>query len=156
MIWKATRAKSKTAKRLLRDSNCANLNEVVRTVTEEISNAGTAEAKMRILVEKWKFRLPMASAILTILYPEEFTVYDVRVASALGEENRTELGGLDNRPKFESLWTGYVKFIACVNKSAPSGLCLRDKDRWLWGKSFFLQLQKDIGESFSSTNSQED
>jgi hypothetical protein len=31
----------------------------------------------------WGLRLPMASAILTILYPEDFTVSDVRVCQML-------------------------------------------------------------------------
>jgi hypothetical protein len=151
VIWKANRAKSKIAKRLLDDSKCNSLDEVVRKLTEEISNAKTAEEKMRVLVEKWKFRLPMASAILTILYPEEFTVYDVRVAGALDEKNRTELDKLDYRTEFQSLWLGYKEFIGWVNKSAPPELPLRDKDRFLWGESFFLQLEKDIGENFSKT-----
>ena len=38
---------------------------------------------MRILIEDWAFRLPMASAILTVLYPDSFTVYDIRVCSEL-------------------------------------------------------------------------
>ena len=33
---------------------------------------------------KWAFRLPTASAILTVLYPDVFTVYDRRVCKVLG------------------------------------------------------------------------
>jgi hypothetical protein len=156
VIRKASRAKSKVAKRLLHSSNSDTLDEAVRKLTEEISNGGTPEAKMRVLIEKWGFRLPMASAILTILYPEEFTVYDVRVVDALDEESQKELGSIDNRAAVQSLWSGYLEYVNRVKKSAPSELCLRDKDKWLWGQSFLVQLQKNIRENFSKANSDED
>ena len=149
VIWKANRAKSKIAKKVLRESGCNSLDEAVRKLTEDIAQAGTAEARMRVLVEKWKFWLPMASAILTILYPEEFTVYDVRVAGVIDEENQTNLVHLGNRKTFASLWSGYDEYLNRVKKSAPTAFSLRDKDHYLWGKSFFLQLQRDIQENFS-------
>jgi hypothetical protein len=149
VIWKANRAKSKIARNLLRESGCNSLDEAVRKLTEEIAQAGTAEARMWVLVEKWKFWLPMASAILTILYPEEFTVYDVRVAGVIDEENRTNLVHLGNRKTFAGLWSGYNKYLDLVKQSAPAPFSLRDKDHHLWGKSFFLQLQRDIQTSFS-------
>src|SRR5580698_4356212 len=65
VIWKANRAKSKIARKLLRESDCGSLDEAVRKLTEDIAQAGSAEARMRVLVEEWKFWLPMASAILT-------------------------------------------------------------------------------------------
>ncbi|SRR6266702_85878 len=150
VIWKANRAKSKIARKLLRDSGCNSLDQAVHKLTEDVAQAGTAEARMRVIVEKWKFGLPMASAILTILYPEEFTIYDVRVAGVIDEENQTKLVHLGNRTAFASLWSGYCEYMGWVNRSAPTTLSLRDKDRHLWGKSFFLQLQKDIRENFSN------
>jgi hypothetical protein len=150
VIWKAHRAKSKIAKKLLRGSGFKSLNEAVRKLTEDVAQAGTAEARMRVLVGKWRFALPMASAILTILYPEEFTIYDVRVAGIVDEENQTELVHLGNRTAFASLWSGYSEYMDWVKRSAPSAFSLRDKDRHLWGKSFFLQLQRDIQENFST------
>jgi hypothetical protein len=35
-----------------------------------------------------------------------------------------------------------------VKSEAPSDLNLRDKDRWLWGKSFAMQLKNNIAEAF--------
>ncbi len=150
VIWKANRAKSKIARKVLRESGCINLEEAVRKLTEGIAQAGTAEAKMRVLVAKWGFALPMASAILTILYPEEFTVYDVRVASVIDEENDTNFVHLGNRTAFARLWSGYSEYRDRVRQSAPLTYSLRDKDRHLWGKSFFVQLEEDIRENFSS------
>jgi hypothetical protein len=98
---------------------------------------------MRYLFEDWKFRLPMASAILSILYPEQFTIYDVRVCGTLG--NFHNLGNLVD---FDKLWCGYLNFKAAVKDATPSELNLRDRDRYLWGKSFYEQLKKDIQNEF--------
>jgi hypothetical protein len=153
IVWKANRVKSKVAKKLLKSASCNSLDKAVRKLTEDVANAGTAKDRMRALVQTWKFRLPMASAILTILYPEEFTVYDVRVTGVLDNENGTKLGRLGNRTDFESLWSGYEEYVHVVKRSAPANLSLRDKDRYLWGKSFFQQLQKDVQQNFSKRTS---
>jgi hypothetical protein len=81
---------------------------------------------------KWGFRLPTASAILTVLYPEEFTVYDARVCEVLGG-----FGGLGDRKWSPEMWREYRRFVDAVrtNAEAPAALSLRDRDRWLWGKS---------------------
>lgn len=47
----------------------------------------------------------MASAILTVLYPEEFTVYDIRACEQLGGGH--EKAG--NTSKFEQMWRGYLE-----------------------------------------------
>ncbi len=87
----------------------------------------------------------MASAILTVLYPDEFSVYDVRVCGELGGFSE-----LSNITKFERLWPRYLEFLQAVERAAPEGLTLRDKDRYLWGKSFSCQLVNDIGSKFST------
>ena len=98
---------------------------------------------MKILFEDWGFLLPMASAILTVLYPMSFTIYDFRVCEALDDFHK-----LQNKTNFDSLWNGYKSFVAAVNNAGPSEYSLRDKDRWLWGKSFSQQLEQDIAENF--------
>jgi hypothetical protein len=85
----------------------------------------------------------MATAILTVCYPEEFTVYDVRVCDALGDFNK--LGSIASFPK---IWNEYGRFKAAVEAAAPSEMSLRDKDRWLWGQSFALQLESDVARGF--------
>src|SRR5947209_10390326 len=73
VIWKANRAKTKVAKRLLADST-KTLDEVVVELTKAIAAQKTPKDKMRLLMfGEIRFRLPMASAILTVLYPDEFT-----------------------------------------------------------------------------------
>jgi hypothetical protein len=142
VIWKANRAKSKIAKRLLRKGH-PDLDSAVVALTKSLANAEGDKARMKILIVEWGFLLPTASAILTVLYPLSFTIYDFRVCEELKDFDK-----LQNKTKFESLWSGYESFIAAVKKIGPSEYSLRDKDRWLWGKSFCEQLRNDIDEKF--------
>lgn len=132
--WKANRAISKVAARLLSKGH-TDLHVAVNDLTSSIHRATGQREKLRVLIEDWGFRLPMASGILSVLYPEEFTVYDVRVCRVLGK-----YGSLTNRTKFESIWNGYEQYLDAVKEAAPSQLSLRDKDRWLWGRSAYEDL----------------
>ena len=81
--------------------------------------------------------MPTASAILTVLYPDEFTIYDIRVCQIL-----KDFHNLVNLSKFERVWAGYQAFKSKVQEAAPPHLSLRDKDRYLWGQSFHEQLTR--------------
>lgn len=147
VIWKANRAKTKVAKRLLGDTK-KTLDEVVVTLTKAIAAQETPKDKMRLLMfGDIRFRLPMASAILTVLYPDEFTVYDYRVCDTLnGFRNLTNLTNIDK------LWEGYSAFKNAVISNSPAGLSLRERDRYLWGKSFRDQLTNDVATAFESAS----
>ena len=59
--------------------------------------------------------LPMTTAILTVLYPEKFTVYDVRACDALdGFHN------IGNRTNPVRIWEGYEEFREAVRRATPS------------------------------------
>jgi hypothetical protein len=51
--------------------------------------------------------------------------------------------------RFDKIWSGYEKYRDAVLASGPSGLSLREKDRYLWGMSSARQLEKDIAARFS-------
>lgn len=149
IIWKANRSKSKIAKRLINKpplKKDKNLETVIQTLTSGLSQKTNAKDKLYYLMKDWDFRLPIASAILTILYPNEFTVYDTRVCDTLGNFHK-----LKYRKYSENLWHEYQKFKQEVKKSTPSELNLRDKDRYLWGKSFYEQLKKNIENKFNTS-----
>jgi hypothetical protein len=150
VIWKANRAKTKVAKRLLGDTT-KTLDEVVVELTQAIAAQKTPKDRMRLLMfGDIRFRLPMASAILTVLYPDEFTVYDYRVCETLGGfRNLTNLTNIDR------LWEGYAAFKRAVMSNSPAGLSLRDRDRYLWGKSFRDQLTNDVATAFRSASEDE-
>jgi hypothetical protein len=151
IIWKANRAKTKVAKRLLTRSKTKTLDEAVLQLTSDLSHQKNPKDRLYELIVHWGFLLPMASAILTILYPDDFTVYDVRVCDTLGNYHK-----LAETSQFEKLWVGYTQFCADVNRSAPENLSLRDKDRFLWGKSFTEQLQHDIATGFKTGVTQDE
>ena len=140
IIWKANRAKSKIADRLLKFN--LTLDESVKDLTTKIYQAKDDKEKLKILIEDFGFRLPMASAILSLLYPDNFTIYDIRVCDTFPNHK-----GLDNLT-FEKLWVGYCNYIESVKNYGAENLSLRDKDRLLWGKSFYEQLESDLKANF--------
>jgi hypothetical protein len=142
VIWKANRAKSKVAERLLSHGH-NDLNQAVSALIGNIAVAQDEKARMKVLVSDWGFRLPMASAILTVLYSNTFTVYDVRVCEVLGNYRSAQ-----NRTNFDAVWSEYEGYIEAVKKAVTENYELREKDRWLWGKSFSEQLQEDIRANF--------
>jgi hypothetical protein len=146
IIWKANRAKTKIAQRLVKIN--PDLNQCIRDLTNKIFEAPESKQKMKILMSDFGFRLPMASAILTILYSETFTVYDMRVCDTL-----CKFKGIDNITNFDNLWKSYQDYISCVKAYEPTNLSLRDKDRYLWGKSFHKQLTSDLKNNFQKTDS---
>jgi hypothetical protein len=140
IIWKANRAKSLTAKRLRK---CAmpgeTLDALCHRLTEEVFRAPSPEVRFMVLIlSPWRFALPMASAILTVLYPNVFTIYDYRVCAELGR-----FGNLTNLTDPDCLWTGYNDFIQAV-REASSEVSLRNKDRFLIGHSLATQLKRNI------------
>jgi hypothetical protein len=144
IIWKANRAKSKVANRLLNEAKGhKNLDSAVSALIKEISSQADMKNRLRVIMDEWGFRLPMASAILTVLYPDDFTIYDVRVCEVLGDFQDAQ-----HKKPFDNLWTRYEEYVQKVKATVTENLSLRDKDRWLWGKSFARQLEGDIENNF--------
>ncbi|MBL0171538.1 MAG: hypothetical protein IPP90_12540 [Gemmatimonadaceae bacterium] len=145
IIWKANRAKTQIARKLQRmdREQRTDLEAIVRELTSALSKVTSAEARLRMLMEDWKFALPMASAILTVLWPDDFTVYDVRVCEQLNDFH-----GLGSLTRFASVWTAYGQYREAVQAAVPGDLSLRDKDRFLWAKSSACQLERDIVHAF--------
>ena len=50
--------------------------------------------------------------------------------------------------EIESLWKGYCEYMKAVKANAPAHLSLRDKNRFLWGKSGLEQLKSDVASEF--------
>ena len=142
IIWKANRAKPHMAARLLSQGH-TELEDAVHALTSKLYAAADQKNRFMVLVRDWGFMLPMATAILTVLYPKEFTIYDVRACDVLEDFHR-----LANRVSPETMWEGYVAFRKAVVSSGPDHLSLRDKDRSLWAKAAADQLNRDIRNRF--------
>ena len=147
IIWKANRAKSNIAKRLKKRNPNLDLQTIVKKLTNNLHKKKTPKERLMYLFDEWGFRLSMASAILTVLFPNDFTIYDVRVCDMLGKYHN-----ISNKTKKDVVWNEYVKFIKDVKNEARNEKTLRDKDRWLWGKLFIENLEKDIKAEFSITS----
>ncbi len=147
VIWKANRAKSRVARRLLSQAEADDLDEAVGKLTKSLFEADTPRERLRILMEDWAFLLPMASAVLSVLWPDDFTVYDIRVCDELGDFHQ-----LVNWTRFERTWPNYEKFREGVRSEGSAGMSLRDKDRYLWAKSSAAQLEKDIAKQFKKAD----
>jgi len=129
IIWKANRAKSKIKDKILKRGN---LTKNIKKLTNEISKTSNNKEKLKILLKKWNFSLPMATAILTVLYPNDFTIYDIRT--------RNQLDIKDFSGRKNQIDKYFSDFLPKVKKQP--GKNLRDKDRYLWGKSFHEDLEK--------------
>jgi hypothetical protein len=136
--WKANRAKTKTKKRLAALAG-GSYGRAVELIASGLKSAQQSKDRMKLLMKIWGFQLPMASAILTVLYPTEFTVYDVRICEMLGRFHDLAARGFT-----DNLWESYLEFKMAVEDAAPDHLALRDKDRYLWGKSFYEQVKRDV------------
>lgn len=90
-----------------------------------------------MLIEKWGFPLATASAILSVLYPDAFTIYDVRVRRVLMSCRIGDFGRLGQRRWAEKAWRGYLEFVEAIRAAAPQELSrnLRDCDRWFGAKA---------------------
>lgn len=143
IIWKANRAKTRMADKF-EITDTLNLDQAVQQLTNDIFTASGLRQKFEVLTAK-NFRLPMASAVLTVLYPNDFTVFDFRVCEVLGQ-----FKGIDNL-RGDNLWLKYNEYMTAVKAIEPVEMDLRDKDRYLWGKSFYEQLQQSVANNFGKS-----
>jgi len=135
--WKAPRARTRHRSRLARIAG--NFGAAAREIAADLKLADEPEQQLGILLTRWGFRLPTASAILAVLYPEVFTIYDIRVCNALQKFHH-----LGNIKWSHEAWTEYQRFVVAVRATAPQDLSLRDCDRWLWGRDKEATLLKEL------------
>jgi hypothetical protein len=145
IIWKANRDKSKLAHRLARKAGT--LEGAATQFTSALFNAKSSEARLILAMKDWGFYLPVASSILAVLWPEEFTVYDTRVCDELVHDKLGDFHKLVNLIP-EHVWPGYCRYREAVDRAVQSVSNLRDKDRYLWGRSAARQLVDDIARNF--------
>jgi len=139
VVWKANRAKTRVAKILRRGRPGKSWDAIVGELATSLSHARDDRSKLAVLVQDYGFYLPMASAILTVLWPDSFSVYDVRVCEILGR-----FGALGQSTNIESLWPAYEQYVQAVQAEVPGRFTLREKDRALWALSTRSQLEHDM------------
>jgi hypothetical protein len=142
VVWKANRAKSKVASRLLRLSG--SLEVAARRLTSALYKCKDDKARLATLRFDWGLGLPMSSAILSVCWPKRFSIYDYRVCEEL--RGYWHLASITNPDR---LWDEYQEFLTAIRQNAPKGLSLRECDCYLWARSAAEQLRKDIRRGFS-------
>jgi len=138
LIWKANRAKNYHRDRLKSMVPSGMFQDAVNEIAASLRKIVEEKERLRLLMVSWGFSLPTASAILTILYQEEFTVYDYRVREELGSRK-----DLSQRVFSDELWSEYEEFREMVRAATPTHLSLRDKDRFLMGRSLRRGVESD-------------
>src|SRR3989344_27547 len=128
VIWKSNRAKTNVRRGIIKSKR------TVRAITSEIFRAKTPKQKLDVFLSPKipSIGIPIASAILTVCYPNDFTVADYRACASLkdfGEE-------VSGNPTVST--SAYFEYLAKCKKLAHRfNLSLRDFDRILWAKDFY-------------------
>lgn len=147
LIWKANRAKSKHANRLLKLNPNKDLETLCKELTESIFQANNDEERFKILRSKnYKFILPTTSAILAVYNPDKFSIYDYRACNIL--KKYKDFSKINT-------WEEYTEFNNAVITQVKQYERLRDKDRYLWGKSFHNELIEGLKNNFINQNSED-
>lgn len=151
IIWKSNYNKPSIKWGL--SANKKSLDREVYDLTRKIDRAHSKEERLEILIGNGKgrknqdgFQLAMASAVLTILYPEIFSVYDRRVRSQLKHPKKEGKKFPDisySRYRTRRYFEEYIPQVLRAGReiSKNSKLSLRDCDRLLWAKSRHEELQ---------------
>jgi hypothetical protein len=143
LVWKANRAVSYHVKRLVKIGNCT-FDKAVSKLAESLHSRPERRQKLELLITEWEFALPTATAILAILYPDEFTVYDVVVCGELEYCGQVQH---KYRPQLyapDAVWNEYETYHSAVVAATPAELSLRDKDRYLTGHAYHRWLQDEL------------
>ncbi|MFG1341351.1 thiamine phosphate synthase [Xanthobacter autotrophicus] len=140
LVWKASRAKTYHRDRIERISEAKSIYMSVDKIINQLRLARDDKSRLSILMDNWKFYLPTATAILSVFYPDDFTIYDRRVCREVGLSY-----DLDKKCGLKKeLWSSYQAFIIKVMAAVPDAVSLRDADRVLWGRSALKDHMADL------------
>lgn len=131
VTWKSNRSKTKIKTGLV------NAKKTVKSLMQAVWQARNQQDRVKVLSDVYGIGLPIASAILAVCYPEEFTVLDERAWNVL---KKLSIDGLP--PHYPQNPQGYIQYCEVCRKLAKqANLSLRDLDRALWAKSWVDSLR---------------
>jgi len=134
IIWKTNRQKTNIVEGILASD------KTVSQLMTEVAEAADDLDKIKLLTAIGGIGIPIASAVLTVCYPDKFTVVDYRSCASLAKvllldakSLRKQLGG-DPAAKP----TAYLAYVErCKGEATKEGVDLRTYDRILWGMDFY-------------------
>lgn len=147
-IWKANRNKGRIKKGIEEgESSVSKVSKILADV-----DPGSEESKREVLRKLIKAKIPgvgipVASAFLSVLYPEVFTIVDDRTIYAFNHHEKLKLSDNEKlKPDPRTSTKGYFNYLnVCKRKSVELGFKdLREFDRALWGYSFFKELENYV------------
>ena len=131
IIWKSNRVKTKV-KKGLHDAE-----KTVQSLMHDLVVARRPEDKVEVLTQIDGIGIRVASAVLAVCYPSQFTVLDYRAWDTL---SRSKVEGLPG--SIPSTPAAYVRYCeACIDLADRQGISLRDLDRALWARSWEDDLE---------------
>lgn len=126
VIWKSPRVKTKVLKGIKKSG------KTVKEITEKLFAEKDRGEKINILRKIYGIGIPVASAVLTVCFPDEFTITDYRATEALNKTKNVKI----KDPSI--LIENYLEYVdICKEIAKENNLSLRDTDRCLWGLSFY-------------------
>jgi thermostable 8-oxoguanine DNA glycosylase len=137
VAWKSNRTKTKIRKGL------DDAGKTVQGLMKEVAQAATPRDKVEVLLRVWGIGLAIASAILTVCNPDEFTVLDYRAWDVL--EGASLQGLREDYPVTPDEYLNYCR--VCRQLAEQVGMSLRDLDRALWAKSWRDDLRELVQSS---------
>jgi len=126
VIWKSNRAKTNIRRGIEKSK------KTIRAIMFGVFRAKTPEQKLVILTSIPSIGIPMASAILTVCYPDDFTVADYRACATLKNFGEEIIGSPTAK-----ISTYFEYLEKCKRLARKYNFSLRDFDRILWAKDFY-------------------
>ena len=126
VIWKRNASKTKIVKGIKESK------KTIKFLTKKIFESTEREDRLKILLNIKNIGIAIASAILTVLYPNEFTIIDYRVKKSLKKL------GIKLPGKIEENSEDYFRYVdICKEIAIKRKLSLRNLDRILWAMDFY-------------------
>lgn len=139
IIWKSNRVKTNVKKGL------DDAGKTVQALMEKVVAAHNPEDKVKLLTEIDGIGIRVASAVLAVCYPSQFTVLDYRAWDTL---STCKIDGLPG--SIPATPTAYVQYCeACLDLAQKQGISLRVLDRALWARNWEDDL-KDLIEGMEA------
>lgn len=131
IIWKSNRAKTKVLKGIIGSK------KTIKQITGDIYiNSENKEKLLEYLTNIDGIGIPIASAILSVCFPNDFTIADYRVGTSI-----KDILGIEIKTSY---WTipKYLEYLKCCLeiKEKFNLKTLRETDTALWGLSFKKDL----------------
>ena len=126
IIWKRNASKTK-----IRDS--VKKHKIsIHDLTLNIYKEKTQNGKLNVLISIPNIGISIASAILTVCYPNDFTVVDYRVINSLNK-----LGLITRQDSVTKLDSYFDYLEKCKSLKDKHNVSLRDIDKILWGMDWY-------------------